>query len=75
MGVVLIAIGLIYLGLKKPVEEEQVQVRKLELQELVRMFQQEAEGHAQVRKSDSNAKTPSTTARILPDGEAYVLLH
>ncbi|KAI3498077.1 hypothetical protein L1887_33812 [Cichorium endivia] len=50
IGVVLIAVGLIYFGLKKPVTEEQVQVRKLELQELVNMFQHEAETHAQVRK-------------------------
>ncbi|KAA8524151.1 hypothetical protein F0562_010418 [Nyssa sinensis] len=50
LGVVLIAIGLLYLGLKNPVIEEQVEVRKLELEELVKMFQQEAESHAQVRK-------------------------
>lgn len=50
IGVILIAVGLIYFGLKKPVTEEQVQVRKLELQELVNMFQHEAETHAQVRK-------------------------
>ncbi|KAL0301371.1 UNVERIFIED_CONTAM: Non-specific lipid-transfer protein [Sesamum radiatum] len=47
LGAVLIAIGLIYLGLKKPLIEEKAEVRKLELQELVRMFQQEAESHAQ----------------------------
>ncbi|BBH01061.1 Magnesium transporter CorA-like family protein [Prunus dulcis] len=47
LGVVLIAVGLLYLGLKKPITEEQVKVRKLELQELVEMFQHEAETHAQ----------------------------
>ncbi|KAL2466678.1 Magnesium transporter CorA-like family protein [Abeliophyllum distichum] len=57
LGVVLIAIGLIYLGLKKPQIEEKVEMRKLELQDLVRMFQHEAESHAQVRKTASqNAK-------------------
>jgi hypothetical protein len=50
IGIVLIAIGLLYLGLKQPITEEQVEVRKLELQELVKMFQHEAETHAQVQK-------------------------
>ncbi|KAH7578423.1 hypothetical protein JRO89_XS01G0380000 [Xanthoceras sorbifolium] len=50
VGSVLIAIGLVYLGLKKPINDENVEVRKLELEELVRMFQQEAESHAQVQK-------------------------
>ncbi|XP_031398338.1 uncharacterized protein LOC116208893 isoform X2 [Punica granatum] len=49
-GVVLIAVGLVYLGLKRPITEEQVEVRKMELQELVKMFQHEAETHAQVGK-------------------------
>lgn len=49
LGIVLIGGGLVYLGLKKPMEEGKVQVRKLELQELVKMFQHEAETHAQVR--------------------------
>ncbi|KHN38328.1 uncharacterized protein LOC114401760 isoform X1 [Glycine soja] len=51
LGVVLIGIGLLYLGLKKPIIEENVALRKQELQELVRMFQHEAETHAQVRKT------------------------
>lgn len=74
LGVVLIAIGLLYLGLKKPVAEEQVEVRKLELQELVKMFQHEAESHAQVRKSTSHPKMSSRPAGILTDGEGYVLI-
>ncbi|CAJ2634116.1 unnamed protein product [Trifolium pratense] len=51
LGAVLIGIGLLYLGLKKPIVEENVAVRKQELRELVRMFQHEAETHAQVRKT------------------------
>ncbi|KAL3851450.1 hypothetical protein ACJIZ3_013332 [Penstemon smallii] len=50
IGMVLIAVGLLYLGLKKPVRDEQVEVRKLELDELVKMFQHEAQTHAQVHK-------------------------
>lgn len=74
LGAVLIAIGLIYLGLKKPVIEEQVEVRRLELQELVKMFQHEAESHAQVRKDASEAKMPAGAAGILSDGDKYVLI-
>ncbi|CAN7133529.1 unnamed protein product [Brassica rapa subsp. narinosa] len=47
IGAVLIAVGLVYLGLKKPITEEQVEVRKLELQDVVKIFQHEAETHAQ----------------------------
>lgn len=56
IGIILIAVGLVYFGLKQPATEEQVQVRKLELQELVNMFQHEAETHAQVRKHVSRNK-------------------
>ncbi|KAF4385992.1 hypothetical protein G4B88_031127, partial [Cannabis sativa] len=48
VGIILIIIGLIYLGLKQPITEAQVRVRKMELQELVKMFQHEAETHAQL---------------------------
>ncbi|KAK6142253.1 hypothetical protein DH2020_022601 [Rehmannia glutinosa] len=68
LGAVLIVIGLIYLGLKKPLIEEKAEVRKLELQELVRMFQQEAESHAQVRKISSNSKFSSDAKDIFVDG-------
>ncbi|KAL8131934.1 hypothetical protein AgCh_007732 [Apium graveolens] len=75
LGVVLIAMGLLYLGLKRPVAEEQVQVRKLELQELVKMFQHEAESHAQVRKSTSHNTFASNAATLLRDGEeGYILI-
>lgn len=62
LGAVLIGIGLLYLGLKKPIIEENVAVRKMELQELVRMFQHEAETHAQVRKAVPHKDIPQTTA-------------
>lgn len=75
VGVVLIAMGLLYLGLKRPVAEEQVQVRKLELQELVKMFQHEAESHAQVRKSTSRDTFASNAASLVRDGEeGYILI-
>ena len=59
LGIILIVIGLLYLGLKNPEMEDEVEVRKLELQELVKMFQQEAESHAQLRKTDSRTRTSS----------------
>lgn len=74
LGVVLIAIGLLYLGLKKPILDEHVEVRKLELEELVRMFEQEAESHTQVRKSVPRSTLPPTAADLLPDGASYVLI-
>ncbi|XP_038894746.1 uncharacterized protein LOC120083181 isoform X2 [Benincasa hispida] len=48
LGIALMAGGLVYLGLKKPMADQMVEVRKLELQELVKMFQHEAETHAQM---------------------------
>ncbi|KAK4364023.1 hypothetical protein RND71_015381 [Anisodus tanguticus] len=73
LGAGLIAIGLIYLGLKKPFVEEQVEVRKLELQELVKMLH-EAESHAQVRKDGSGAKKPVGPTGIISDGDKYVFI-
>ncbi|KAH7533730.1 hypothetical protein FEM48_Zijuj04G0162700 [Ziziphus jujuba var. spinosa] len=72
LGIMLIGIGMLYLGLKKPITEEDVEVRKLELQELVKMFQQEAESHAQVRKTVPS--TNQNTACRLQDGAGYVLI-
>ncbi|KAK1568572.1 hypothetical protein Q3G72_026119 [Acer saccharum] len=74
LGIVLIAIGLVYLGLKKPVKDENVEVKKLQLEEFVRMFQQEAESHAQVRKTVPRTSIPPTATGVLPDGASYVLI-
>uniref|UniRef100_A0A7C9B0D9 Magnesium transporter n=1 Tax=Opuntia streptacantha TaxID=393608 RepID=A0A7C9B0D9_OPUST len=68
VGVILIAVGLLYLGLRQPVSEEQVEVRKMELEELVRMFQHEAESHAQVRQANSNPR------QSLPQDADYVII-
>ncbi|KAK8629974.1 hypothetical protein V6N13_078788 [Hibiscus sabdariffa] len=74
LGVVLIVIGMIYLGLKEPVNEEKVQVRKLELNQLVKMFEHEAEAHAQVRKSTyRNNLTPTAGDGYLNEAD-YVLI-
>lgn len=74
IGVSLIAIGFLSVGLKKLIIDEDVEVRRLELQELVRMFQKEPESHAQVRKNVARAIKRPTTAGILPSGEGYVLI-
>ncbi|KAL5841271.1 hypothetical protein ACOSQ3_011874 [Xanthoceras sorbifolium] len=73
IGIVLIAVGLLYLGFKKPVTEEQVEVRKLELQELVKKFQHEAETHAQVHKVSRN-NLPPTAGDIIPPDADYILI-
>ncbi|CAL2248747.1 unnamed protein product [Prunus armeniaca] len=73
LGVILIGIGSVYLGLKQPIVEEDVEARKLELQELVKMFQKEAECHAQVRKTV--LRTNPTAAGRPPESAArYVLI-
>ncbi|CAK7350273.1 unnamed protein product [Dovyalis caffra] len=74
IGAVLIAVGLLYLGLKKPITEEQVEVKKLELQELVKMFQHEAETHAQLRKTVRRSNLPPTSGDIFSDDVDYVLI-
>nr|XP_043617687.1 zinc transport protein ZntB-like [Erigeron canadensis] len=76
LGIVLIFIGLLYLGLKNPAMEEEVEVRRLELQELVKMFQKEAESHAQLRKSDSKTHmySPPASAILPGNSDSYVLM-
>ncbi|KAJ8546564.1 hypothetical protein K7X08_032638 [Anisodus acutangulus] len=74
LGIVLIDVGLLYLGLKKPISEEQVEIRKLELQELVNMFQHEAETHAQVHKHLSRHNLPPTACDKLIEDANYVLI-
>ncbi|KAF3449876.1 hypothetical protein FNV43_RR05955 [Rhamnella rubrinervis] len=74
VGVILIVLGLLYLGLRRPITEEQVEVRKLELQELVKMFQHEAETHAQVRKNVSRNNLPPTASDTIPVDADYVLI-
>ncbi|OVA00986.1 Mg2+ transporter protein [Macleaya cordata] len=73
LGVILIAVGILYFGLTKPISEGQVEVRKLELQQLVKMFQHEAETHAQVRKEFPRNSLPPTAADMIP-GADYVLI-
>ncbi|KAG9152471.1 hypothetical protein Leryth_024514 [Lithospermum erythrorhizon] len=75
LGIVLIIVGLIYLGLKNPISEQKVEIRKLELQELVKMFQHEAETHAQVRQPISRNNLPPTAADNVLEGADYVLIH
>lgn len=74
LGIVLIAVGLLYLGLKKPISEEQVEIRKLELQELVNMFQREAETHGQVHKPLCRHNLPPTGGDKCIEDANYVLI-
>ncbi|KAL8460826.1 hypothetical protein ACS0TY_032361 [Phlomoides rotata] len=74
LGIVLIAVGLIYLGLKKPIREEEVEVRKLELDKLVKIFQHEAETHAQVLKAVPRHILPPTAGDKFPTDADYYLI-
>ncbi|KAK1556480.1 hypothetical protein Q3G72_005643 [Acer saccharum] len=74
LGAVLIAVGLLYLGWKKPVTEAQVADKTLELQELVKKFQHEAETHAQVRKNIPRNSLPPTAGDMIPHDAEYILI-
>ncbi|KAJ8763046.1 hypothetical protein K2173_023251 [Erythroxylum novogranatense] len=65
LGIVLIVIGLMYLGLKKLIIEEDVAVTKLELQEFFRIFKHEVESYAQVRKTVPQVGKPVTTGTFV----------
>ncbi|KAL6845373.1 hypothetical protein ACP4OV_024868 [Aristida adscensionis] len=72
IGIVLIGVGMLYLGLQNPVNSEKVKVRKLELQQLVSMFQHEAEQHGKVREGLSrHGLSPSSSTA---SDEGYILI-
>ncbi|KAH6556165.1 hypothetical protein KP509_1Z199500 [Ceratopteris richardii] len=48
LGALLVGFGFLCLGLKRPITERQLAAKKLELQDLIRSFQQAAETHAKV---------------------------
>ncbi|CAL4955285.1 unnamed protein product [Urochloa decumbens] len=71
LGIVLVGVGMLYLGLQDPDSNEKVKVRKLELQQLVSMFQHEAEQHGKVREGVSHhGLSPSSPAL----DEGYILI-
>lgn len=74
IGAVLVALGTAYLGLRKPIAGEQVEFRKLELQDLVTMFQHEAETHAQMRKSVHRNNLPPTAGDTFDQDTDYILI-
>ncbi|CAN1150278.1 hypothetical protein LINPERHAP2_LOCUS17477 [Linum perenne] len=75
IGIMLIIVGLLYLGLKNPINEDQVEVRKMELDELVKMFQHEAETHGQVgNKGRARTNLTPTTGDKFSDDIDYVLI-
>ncbi|KAJ3670795.1 hypothetical protein LUZ60_008221 [Juncus effusus] len=75
VGILLIGMGMLYLGLQNPVTEERVKVRKLELQQLVSMFQHDAENHAKVREGmTGRGVSPNSSGLRLSDAD-YVLIH
>ncbi|XP_020105789.1 uncharacterized protein LOC109722245 [Ananas comosus] len=73
LGIILIGVGMLYLGLQNPITEEKVKVRKLELQQLVSMFQHDAETHAKVRDHLSRQNLSPTAADVMSEA-GYVLI-
>jgi hypothetical protein len=72
LGFVLVVAGMLYLGLKNPVStEKKVKVTKMELQQLVSMFQHEAEQHGKVREGFSPNGSPRSSGA--PDAD-YILI-
>jgi hypothetical protein len=73
VGLLLIIAGNIYFGLQNPISDQQVQVRKLELQQLVSMFQHDAETHAKVREGVliRNDLPPRAADLIYDKGDYY----
>jgi hypothetical protein len=74
LGVVLIVVCLVFLGPRKPAVEEHVEARKLELQELVKMFQHDAETHARVRKNISRNNLPPTAGDAFREDADYLII-
>ncbi|XP_078438910.1 uncharacterized protein LOC144709286 [Wolffia australiana] len=73
LGIILVGLGMLYLGLKKPITDEQLLVRKMELQQLVSTFQHEAESHAKLREGLSRHNLPPTTADMISQAD-YILI-
>ncbi|CAL4962223.1 unnamed protein product [Urochloa decumbens] len=71
LGIVLVGVGMLYLGLQNPVSNEKVKVRKLELQQLVSMFQHEAEQHGKVREGVSRHGSSLSSSA---SDEGYILI-
>lgn len=74
IGIILIGLGMLYFGLKKLVTEEEVNVRKFELQQLVSMFQHDAETHAKVREGAPRRHNLPPTAGDVLNGADYLLI-
>ncbi|KAL2641625.1 hypothetical protein R1flu_009212 [Riccia fluitans] len=68
-GAILIAVGMIYLGFKKPPTEEQMAARKLELRDLVKHFQESAEAHEKVRDVIESHHERSSNVLLAPNGD------
>jgi len=54
LGVIVVAVGILFLGMRSPPSEEEVTSRKVELQEFVKKFQCAAEAHEKVQDSSSS---------------------
>lgn len=72
-GAIIVAVGMMYYGLKKPITEEQLSSRKKELQNLVKRFQNSAESHEKVREIGSSWRGERIIS-IDDIGDDYILM-
>ncbi|CAK9861423.1 unnamed protein product, partial [Sphagnum jensenii] len=75
LGVIVIAVGILFLGMRSPPSEEEVTSRKVELQEFVKKFQRAAEAHEKVRDSfSSNSLQEHQVINTHPEQQDYILI-
>jgi hypothetical protein len=75
LGVIVIAVGILFLGMRSPPSEEEVTSRKVELQEFVKKFQRAAEAHEKVRDSfSSNSLQEHQVINTHPEEQDYILI-
>jgi hypothetical protein len=75
LGVIVIAVGILFLGMRSPPSEEEVTSRKVELQEFVKKFQRAAEAHEKVRDgSSSNSLQEEEVINTHPQEQDYILI-
>lgn len=73
VGALIIGLGMLLLGFKKPPSEKQLASRKMELQNLVKNFQNSAEAHENVREVGSSWSDRGVSP-VGSLGDDYVLM-
>lgn len=72
VGALMVGLGMLFLGFRKPPSEEQIFTRKRELQNLVKKFQNSAEAHEKVREGSSSLADRGVPLEDM--GDDYILI-